>query len=82
MNTIDELIARGVTRIQHDAWNDGQYLRLTILTSESGAKRAAPNAMQYETGKSAEQVPLYTLAGSGEEVWRPYLGTKNKLDIE
>lgn len=83
MNTLDELVTRGVTRVQHDTWPEGQYLRLVMVKRDDHTQRMAPNAMQYTKGKAEpEEVPVYALAGNGEEDWRPYVGPKHPYDVE
>lgn len=82
MNTIDELVSRGMTRIQHDSWNEGEYMTIAIVPSGSPnvPARHAPNAQKFTKGLPTETVPVYTLAGNGEPEWRPYMGPRSPDD--
>lgn len=80
MNTIDELVTRGMTRMQHEAWNEGEYMKVAIVNRESGTPRVAPNATKYTKGSTPDTVPVYTLAGTGEPEWRAYVGPRDKHD--
>jgi hypothetical protein len=81
MNTIDELVARGVTRVQHDTWNEGEYAKIIVVNSAEGAKRPAPNATQYTPKLEPTQVPVFTLASTGEAEWRMYHGPRSPHDL-
>jgi hypothetical protein len=80
MNTIDELVSRGVTRVQHEAWNTGEYMKLRIVKRDDGQARSAPNALKYTQGEAPSEQPVYALAGNGEPDWRPYVGPRDKHD--
>lgn len=81
MNTIDELVSREIARAQHDSWNEGEYVRFTIVPASGGLPaRPAPNATKYEKEREPEVVPVYTLAGNGEPEWRAYVGPRDKRD--
>lgn len=80
MNTIDELVVRGITRVQHDAWNTGEYMKLRIVKRDDGQPRTAPNALKYTSGEPPSEQPVYMLAGNGEPEWRPYLGARDPHD--
>lgn len=78
MNTIDELVSRGMTRMQHDSWGEGEYMKVAIVPSTP--PRSAPNATKYAKGAAPETVPVYTLAGMGEPEWRAYVGARDRHD--
>lgn len=80
MNTIDELAMRGTTRVQHDSWSEGEYMKLRIVNRDSGAPRVAPNALHFAKERAPQEVPVYTLAGNGEPEWRVYQGARDKAD--
>lgn len=88
METLAALVQRGIVRVQHTTWNEGQYLKLRFVEPQASPeaaikqRRCAPTATAYTGKQPDENFSVYEmLTFEAEPEWRPYVGKLDAMDV-